>query len=78
MSDRSVEEAAPASDVRNPASLLNHDRFTDDEAIVCTSPFVPRYVNPCVSDGRNRDDPNVDDAVENRPLVNPIVVDVEL
>ena len=33
---------------------------------------------PCVSDGRNRDEENVDDAVENRPLVNPIVVDVEL
>ena len=58
--------------------MLNHDRLTDDEAIVCNRPFVPRYVNPCDSDGRKRDDPNVDDAVENRPLVNPIVVDVEL
>ncbi len=64
MSDRSVDDAAPASDVRNPASLLNHDRLIDDEAIVCTSPFVPRYVNPCVSDGRKRDPkyPDVEDA----------------
>lgn len=36
------------------------------------------YAKPCVSDGRNRDDPNVDDAVENSPFRNPIVVDVEL
>jgi hypothetical protein len=49
-------------DVRNPASLLNHDNLTDDEAIVCTSPFVPVYVNPCVRDGRYREDENVDDA----------------
>ena len=47
MSDRSVEEAAPASDVRNPASLLNHDRFTDDEAIALTAPFDPVNRKPC-------------------------------
>ena len=35
-------------------------------------------MNPCDRDGRNRDDENVDEAVENRPLENPIVVDVEL
>ena len=78
VSDSSVDDAAPDSDVRNPASLLNHDSFTDDEAIVDTSPLLPVNAKPCVSDGRNSDDPNVDDAVENSPLVNPIVVDVEL
>ncbi len=78
VSDSSVDEAAPDSEVRNPASLLNHDSRIDDEAIVCTSPFDPVYVNPCVRDGRYRLDENVDDAVENSPLVNPIVVDVEL
>ncbi len=73
----SVDDAAPASDVRNPASLLNHDRLIDDEAIVCTSPLLPVNAKPCVSDGKNRDDPNVDDAVENSPL-NPMIVDVPL
>ena len=47
MSDRSVDDAAPASDVRNPASLLNHDRFTDDEAIALTAPFDPVNRKPC-------------------------------
>ena len=47
MSDRSVEEAAPASDVRNPASLLNHDRLIDDEAIALTAPFDPVNRKPC-------------------------------
>ena len=78
VSDNSVDEAAPDSDVRNPASLLNHDSFTDDEAIVDTSPLLPVNAKPCVRDGRYREDPNVDDAVENSPLVKPIVVDVEL
>ena len=42
-----------------------------------TNPLLPANKAPCVSDGKNRDDPNVDDAVENSPLVNPIVVDVD-
>ncbi len=64
MSLSSVDDAAPASDVRNPASLLNHDRFTDDEAIVCTSPLLPVNAKPCVSDGRYRDPkyPDVEEA----------------
>ena len=78
MSDSNVDDAAPASDVRNPASLLNHDSRIDEDAIVDTSPLLPVNAKPCVSDGRKRDEENVDDAVENRPLVNPIVVDVEL
>ena len=73
----SVDEAAPDSDVKNPASLLNHDNFTEDEAIVCVRPFDPVNTKPCDSDGRYSDEENVDDAVENSPL-NPITVDVEL
>ncbi len=53
-----------------------HD--TDVVATVLSNPFVPTNVSPCDSDERYTDDPNVDDAVENRPLANPIVVDVEL
>ncbi len=52
VSDSSVDDAAPDSDVRNPASLLNHDNRIDDEAIVDTSPLLPVNANPCVSDGR--------------------------
>ena len=51
VSESSVDDAAPDSDVRNPASLLNHDSFTDDEAIVDTSPLLPVNAKPCVSDG---------------------------
>ena len=40
-SPKSVDDAAPERDVRKPASLLNHDNFTDDEAMVFTCPFVP-------------------------------------
>lgn len=48
-----------------------------DVDTVCTRPLDPRYVYPCVSDGRYTDEENVDDAVENSPL-NPITVVVEL
>ncbi len=58
--------------------MLNQDSLIDDDAIEFTCPADPMYANPCVRDGRYRDELNVDDAVENRPLVNPIVVDVEL
>ena len=56
----SVEEAAPDSDVRNPASLLNQDSLIDDEAIVFTLPFVPVYVNPCARLGSDRVPANSD------------------
>ncbi len=49
VSERSVDDAAPASDVRKPASLLNHDRLIDDDAIEFSLPFVPMYVKPCPS-----------------------------
>ena len=58
--------------------MLNHESRTDDDAIDCTSPFVPVYANPCDRFDRKRLLLNVDDAVENRPAENPIVVDVEL
>ena len=44
---RSVDEAAPDSDVRNPASLLNHDSLIDDEAVALTSPLDPVNRKPC-------------------------------
>ena len=66
-----------SADVRKPASLLNHERLIDDDAIVCTSPFDPVYAKPC-----DRSDSfvpfSVVDPSENSPCMNPIVVDVEL
>ena len=47
-------------------------------AIVFSSPVEPMYVKPCDRDESRSADENVDDAVENRPLVKPITVDVEL
>ncbi len=49
-----------------------------DVDTVDTRPFDPMNEYPCPSDDKNKLDPNVDDAVENRPLVKPIVVEVEL
>ena len=63
--------------VEKARSLANHESLTDDDAIVETSPLLPVNANPCDSDGRYSDDPNVDDAVEKSPL-NPMTVDVEL
>ena len=40
------------ANVENPASLLNHESCTDDEAIVFTLPPVPRYAKPCAELGR--------------------------
>ena len=57
---------------------MNHDSLIDDEAIVCVIPFVPVKRKPCDRDGKNSDELNVDDAVEKRPLWNPMVVDVAL
>ncbi len=47
-------------------------------AVVLTSPVEPTYATPCPSDDSLSGPENVDDAVEKIPLVNPIVVDVEL
>jgi hypothetical protein len=43
----------------NPASLVNQESFTVDDAIVFTVPFVPRYAKPCASDGRLNDPVNL-------------------
>ncbi len=47
-------------------------------AVELSSPVEPTYVRPCDNPGNLNAPENVDDAVENIPLVNPIVVDVEL
>ena len=60
----------------NVVALNTCDASVDVE-IDNTNPFEPRYVKPCNRDGKKNADPNVDDAVENRPL-NPMTVDVEL
>ena len=65
-------------DVRNPESLLNHDSLIDDEAMVLVMPFDPVKRKPWVSDGRKSVELNVDEAVENRPFWNPMVVLVAL
>jgi hypothetical protein len=59
-------------------SLLNQERLIDDDAIVFTFPFVPRYVKPCESAGRKKLPDCVDEAVEKNPPVRPRTVEVEL
>ena len=48
--------------------------------VVAYEPSTPPYTArpPLDRDGKFSAPENVDEAVENRPLVNPIVVDVEL
>ena len=46
-------------------------------AIVDSSPVLPTYVRPCVSDVSLSPDENVDEAVEKIPPVNPSTVDVD-
>ncbi len=59
--------------VMNPASLLNHERLTDDEAIELTLPDEPMYAKPCERDERFNADEKVDEAVERRPFKRPMV-----
>lgn len=63
---------------RNPASLLNHDNFTDDEAMVETSPLVPVKAKPWDKLERKRFEEIVELADEKKPLPKPRVVEVEL
>ena len=63
--------------VMNPASLLNQERLTDDDAIELAFPADPMYAKPCESDGKYTDDPNVDDAVVKIPE-KPSTDEVEL
>jgi hypothetical protein len=71
-------KASYETEVRKLASLLNQDSLTDDEAIVCTIPLVPVNAKPCDSEGRNRDELNVDEAVEKIPPPNPMTEVVAL
>ena len=64
--------------MRKLESLLNHDSLIDDEAIDDTRPFDPMNEKPCDRLERKRDELNVDEAVENRPAENPMVVPVAL
>ena len=57
---------------------MNHDSLIDDEAMVLVMPFDPVKRKPWVSDGRKSVELNVDEAVENRPFWNPMVVLVAL
>ena len=41
LSERSEDEAAPESDVRKPASFVNQERLTEEEAIELTKPPEP-------------------------------------
>jgi hypothetical protein len=77
VSERRVEEAAPAREVIKPASLLNHDSCTEDDAIVDTFPVEPVYAKPCESDGSLRSPEIVELAVEKKPE-RPRTVVVEL
>ena len=45
-------EVNPVAEVKNPASLLNHESLIDDDAIVLTCPLEPVYANPCERDGK--------------------------
>ena len=40
-------------EVRNPASLVNHDVLMVDDEIVLTNPLEPRVAKPCESCGRS-------------------------
>lgn len=48
-----------------------------EEAVVYTFPLASFERNPAPSEGRWNEPLKVDDAVENRPLRNPIIVEVE-
>lgn len=50
----------------------------DDDATLFNFPAEPIYAKPCDNEGKYVALPNVDEAVENKPLRKPIVVEVEL
>jgi len=86
-SDSSVDDAVRSVDVivigAEPNATKDvHDVEPEHDtvvvAVVPTNPVDPMYATPCDRDDSRRGPENVDDAVENRPLVNPIVVDVLL
>jgi hypothetical protein len=66
------------AEVMKPLSFVNHESFTDDEAIDCVSPLVPVNRNPWPRFERKSELLNVEEAVEKIPLLNPMVVPVAL
>ena len=87
VSDRRVVEAVesvPVIVTGAEPSTVKPEHDTEPEqlavvvAVVDSSPPDPTNVSPCDSEVSLRADENVDEAVENIPLVKPIVVDVEL
>jgi len=76
-SERRVDEAAPESEVRKPASLLNHERLIEELATVLSFPVEPMYEKPCARDGSRRSPETVEEAVEKKPE-RPRTVVVEL
>jgi hypothetical protein len=64
--------------VRKPASLVNHERFIELDAIEFTVPDEPRYAKPCERDDSRSADENVELAVEKSPPPKPMAVEVEL
>ena len=60
------------------ASRVDEANVQVDVEKLYTSPLAFTASAPVDIDGKFSAPENVDDAVENRPLVNPIVVDVEL
>lgn len=86
--DANVDEAVDRSPLTPSTDVveLPHDCDVNgntcaasvDVPIVPTSPFEPRYVNPCDRDGRKKFPDCVDEAVEKNPFSRPRVVVVEL
>ncbi len=72
-----VPDAPPSSEPKVPEYESDEPAVIVDVATVLTTPVEPTYVAPCDRDVSRSADPNVDDAVEKRPL-NPMTVDVEL
>ena len=62
-----ADEVNGKAEVEKPASLLNHERLIDDEAILLACPFDPTNEKPCARFGVNSDPkyPLVDDDVLN-------------
>jgi hypothetical protein len=87
VSERSVDEAVESVAVivtGDEPMIVNCEHDADPEhdavvvAIVERRPVLPTYVRPCDRDDSLSAEPNVDEAVENKPPPKPMAVDVEL
>ena len=72
-----IVTGAPPSTVK-PEHDTEPEQVAEVVAVVLSSPVEPTYVKPCDRDVSLRLDENVDDAAENRPLVNPNTELVEM